>query len=398
VFNRSWLQFDKGIKMALETSKIAFFSIESSRSDILKPGGGFGDRFLSVVHKVCEKVKEIFTAIKDFFCEVILRREKALSFDDDISPKRIVIQGDIHGELDGLKENLIDAGVIDKNDNWIAPKGTVVTQMGDVIDRGPKSRESMVFLRKLQKKAEKKGSQVIRLLGNHEWMLLQGKDFYANFSDPKKLAEEIREDILLGRIRLAYHDGERLYTHAGVRTKVREEIRSKIAIERQCHISEVSHKDVATSLNESIMEMARQDNFPDEDILGWVGKERGGMDLVGGPLWGDDQPLKGSPRALKECPQVIAHNPPLAKRKEAIDYDEETGFLNVDAGLCEIYGGNRAYVTIEDPVSLDQHVVIHEKKEGEWKEREIFKQRAFKVELEAPILCLPERIRMVLVA
>ena len=54
---------------------------------------------------------------------------------------RTIAVGDVHGELDALKEILQHASMTDGNNHWAAGTDTLV-QMGDVIDRGPRSRSS----------------------------------------------------------------------------------------------------------------------------------------------------------------------------------------------------------------------------------------------------------------
>ena len=50
-------------------------------------------------------------------------------------PDRLVIIGDIHGDIKRFKNILIDAKIINNNIEWIAePKNTIVIQMGDQID------------------------------------------------------------------------------------------------------------------------------------------------------------------------------------------------------------------------------------------------------------------------
>ena len=100
--------------------------------------------------------------------------------------KRRIVVGDIHGELDGFKEILRNAGLIDSKDNW-SGGDCILIQTGDVIDRGPYSREAIDLLRKLQKEAADAKGEVIRLCGNHELMLLQNNFRYVNFNDPASL-------------------------------------------------------------------------------------------------------------------------------------------------------------------------------------------------------------------
>jgi len=68
------------------------------------------------------------------------------------SRQRHVVVGDVHGELEGLLEILTHAGLTNGNGNWIGGNAVLV-QTGDVIDRGPHSREAVAFLRKLQGQA-----------------------------------------------------------------------------------------------------------------------------------------------------------------------------------------------------------------------------------------------------
>jgi len=50
-------------------------------------------------------------------------------------PNRLVIIGDIHGDIKRFKNILLDAKIINNNIEWIAePQNTIVIQMGDQID------------------------------------------------------------------------------------------------------------------------------------------------------------------------------------------------------------------------------------------------------------------------
>jgi hypothetical protein len=91
--------------------------------------------------------------------------------------KRRIVIGDVHGELAGFREILLHAGLINERFSWTGGASLLI-QVGDVIDRGPCSRECVALLRSLQNQAPKAGGQVVRLCGNHELMLLQG-DFWS---------------------------------------------------------------------------------------------------------------------------------------------------------------------------------------------------------------------------
>jgi hypothetical protein len=112
-------------------------------------------------------------------------RETPCEFD---KVERIVAVGDVHGAYQRFLEILRAAAVIDGRNRWIGGR-THLVQTGDVLDRGPDSRQALEFLRRLTGEAEKAGGRVHALLGNHEAMRMLG-DFryvvpgeYAAFAD-----------------------------------------------------------------------------------------------------------------------------------------------------------------------------------------------------------------------
>jgi hypothetical protein len=112
-------------------------------------------------------------------------RAAACTFD---GVERIVAVGDVHGAFDRLLQILRAATVIDARNRWIGGR-THLVQTGDVLDRGPDSRQALEFLRRLASEADRQGGRVHALLGNHEVMRLLG-DFryvvpgeYARFTD-----------------------------------------------------------------------------------------------------------------------------------------------------------------------------------------------------------------------
>ncbi len=82
---------------------------------------------------------------------------------------RLVAIGDIHGDLSALRRALRLAGAIDSEDTWIGKDLTVV-QTGDQVDRGDQDREVLDLLEKLERDAQKSGSELRVLNGNHELM------------------------------------------------------------------------------------------------------------------------------------------------------------------------------------------------------------------------------------
>lgn len=107
--------------------------------------------------------------------------------------ERIVAVGDVHGAHERFLEILRAAAVIDARHRWIGGR-THLVQTGDVVDRGPDSRQVLEFLQRLTREAERAGGRVHALLGNHEAMRLLG-DFryvvpgeYAAFANAESVA------------------------------------------------------------------------------------------------------------------------------------------------------------------------------------------------------------------
>jgi hypothetical protein len=95
---------------------------------------------------------------------------------------RIVAVGDVHGGFSEFVSILRSAGVLDEKGSWIAAK-THLVQTGDVVDRGPDSRQVLDLLMRLEKQARKSGGRVHALLGNHEAMNLYGDLRYVSAAE-----------------------------------------------------------------------------------------------------------------------------------------------------------------------------------------------------------------------
>jgi hypothetical protein len=111
---------------------------------------------------------------------------------------RVVVIGDVHGDLARLTECLYATNVLNKNGEWIAdPPNTVVVQLGDQIDsrnRGAVSEwervadtEVMLFMDRIDNVARMKGGRVISLIGNHEIMNVIGDFTYVSEHSGKDL-------------------------------------------------------------------------------------------------------------------------------------------------------------------------------------------------------------------
>jgi hypothetical protein len=98
---------------------------------------------------------------------------------DHTTAERIVAVGDVHGAFEAFTGILREAGLIDRNRRWIGGR-TVLVQTGDVLDRGPDSKQVLDLLRRLETDARKAGGRVHALVGNHEVMRMVGDMRYVS--------------------------------------------------------------------------------------------------------------------------------------------------------------------------------------------------------------------------
>src|SRR5205085_9388503 len=87
----------------------------------------------------------------------------ALAQDTWTGVDRVVAIGDVHGDFERFTAVLRSAELIDEDGNWTGGT-THLVQVGDVLDRGPDSREAMDLLMKLEPQAAKAGGYVHALI------------------------------------------------------------------------------------------------------------------------------------------------------------------------------------------------------------------------------------------
>ena len=271
--------------------------------------------------------------------------------------QRCIVVGDIHGELDGLKEILNHAGLIDYHDNW-SGYDSMLIQTGDVIDRGPYSLECVELLRKLQTEAISAEGAVVRLCGNHELMLIQGYFDYINFSDPGALAGELKEEIAHGKVLAAYSDGVRLFTHAGLRSAIRNVLVTDIMPDKPVHKNDIDLPQLSDHINNIFRDLVKKDALDRHPIF-HVGPERGGADPIGGIFWCDFSKISPSMEAWW-IPQIFGHTP---TRSNSVKSAHGLKLIDIDAGMCRVYGGARVYLEITE----DGHLLQHSKVRSKWK-------------------------------
>jgi hypothetical protein len=105
--------------------------------------------------------------------------------------RRIIAIGDIHGDFNALIQALYKANIITTDGDWDANNtGTIVIQLGDLLDRGGRNNpdsdnyreeiDILQFIQHLHKQASKIGSAFLTLVGNHELMNLLGDFRYVS--------------------------------------------------------------------------------------------------------------------------------------------------------------------------------------------------------------------------
>jgi hypothetical protein len=106
---------------------------------------------------------------------------------------RVVAVGDVHGAYDELFATLDQAGVIDGSGAW-AGGSTHLVSLGDLVDRGARSRDVMDLLMRLEAEAAEAGGRVHLLLGNHEVMNMTGELDYVSPEEIAAFAADASEE------------------------------------------------------------------------------------------------------------------------------------------------------------------------------------------------------------
>lgn len=102
---------------------------------------------------------------------------------------RVVAIADVHGDYDAMVATLRRAGILGENLAWSGSQAHLVV-VGDILDRGPKSRLVMDLLMRLEGEASVAGGYVHVLIGNHESMLLTGDMRYVSAAEYAAFAKD----------------------------------------------------------------------------------------------------------------------------------------------------------------------------------------------------------------
>lgn len=153
---------------------------------------------------------------------------------------RIIIIGDVHGDLKRFKNILLDANIINNNLEWIAkPQNTIVVQLGDQVDSANRDNsdniisnernwevmkdiEMIHFTNSLDIIAKSKGGKVISLIGNHELMNVIGDHTYVSNNSKYDLREAQFKpcgsiSTILAKRPIILKIGKLLFCHAGLK-------------------------------------------------------------------------------------------------------------------------------------------------------------------------------------
>ena len=105
---------------------------------------------------------------------------------------RVVAISDVHGAYEAMVRTLQNADLIADDLTWCGGKSHLVI-VGDLLDRGPSSRDAMDLLMRLEGEARAAGGHVHVVVGNHEVMNLNGDLRYVSIDEYAAFAMEETE-------------------------------------------------------------------------------------------------------------------------------------------------------------------------------------------------------------
>ncbi|KAJ9471051.1 hypothetical protein DIPPA_09741 [Diplonema papillatum] len=140
--------------------------------------------------------------------------------------KRIVVVGDLHGDIDTAKKIFEEAGVIQGGVPTWTGADTTLVQMGDAVDRGIDGPAIYDLIMTLQDEAPAHGGRVVMLLGNHEVMNLKGDWSFVDDREitafggkeqrAKALAAEGRYGVFIRSLPIVEVLGATVFCHGGL--------------------------------------------------------------------------------------------------------------------------------------------------------------------------------------
>ena len=290
--------------------------------------------------------------------------------------QKIIAIGDLHGDYDAFLALMSQAGLVDAKGHW-SGKQTIFVQLGDVVDRGPKSRDIILHLQRLQKEASRAGGKVIALIGNHEAMNMTNDlryvpaAEYQNYVTP--MSQGLREanfQLNKNKLEAAYRQTNPKMTDAEVKAKFEEQyplgaIERRLAWASDGEIGRwILSNPVAVIVGDSlfvhggISTKYDMDTLPQLDNLVHTALSTAATDDDAiledevGPLWyrgfaaESENSIKDIADVLKAYSvkrMIIAHTPNLA----GIKVLDQGRVILIDTGISASYGGTRSFLSIE---------------------------------------------------
>lgn len=149
---------------------------------------------------------------------------------------RIVVIGDIHGDVGRLMQILYAANIVNRNMQWIAePKDTFVVQLGDQVDSMERAStpleqwekvpdvEVIDLMEQLDNIAKPYGGRVLSLIGNHEFMNVMGDFSYVSDYSKRNTAMRAKHfapngkySTILSKRNVVLRIGDVLFVHGGL--------------------------------------------------------------------------------------------------------------------------------------------------------------------------------------
>jgi hypothetical protein len=297
------------------------------------------------------------------------------------APERLIALGDLHGDYDAFLALMSEAGLIDSAGRWSGEK-TVLVQMGDVVDRGARSRDIILHLQRLQNQARRAGGKVIALIGNHEAMNMIGdlryvpQAEYQNYVTP--YSEALRQRYYREnkrRIEAGYRQSTPDMPEADIKVRWLEQTPLGFIEHRRAWAPSgaigrwvladpalviigdslfvhggISAKYVAYSvaeLNDRVHGALRSQAREDSNIL----------EDEAGPLWyrglvdeneNTEREVAAVLQAYAVKRLIIAHTPSLS----GIKVLHQGRVILIDTGISAVYGGTRSFLNIEGKAIL----------------------------------------------
>jgi hypothetical protein len=116
---------------------------------------------------------------------------------------RLVVVGDVHGDLDRFIDVLTMAGLLDDGQRWAGGRSQLV-QLGDLVDRGSQTKAVLELMFRLAREAKKAGGQVSCVIGNHEAMRMAADLRYVAAAEYEsfrtKNSDKERDELLMGKL------------------------------------------------------------------------------------------------------------------------------------------------------------------------------------------------------